>query len=291
MFDYRIDTFLMAAKTLNFTKAANQLHITQPAVSMHIHQLEDEYQTKFFIQDGKHLQLTENGKQFYQVALRMKNDDHHLRQHFIQNKGITELNFGCTLTISDYCLQDSLKKLWQTYPQLHLNLYVGNTQNLLEKIKDGTLDFAIVEGFFSKDLYDHSIFSKQEYIPVCAKDHVFSKEIQSIKDLKKEPLLLREQGSGTREILERVLTFHNLSLNEFNIIAQIGSLNTIKQCVQQDLGISFFYRPVVQKELQEKNLCQIQIQEKIHHTFSCVWSKTSFFSNTYKEIADILKDC
>lgn len=62
MFDYRIETFLMAAKTLNFTTAAKLLHITQPAVSMHIHQLEKEYQTTFFEQKGKQLYLTETEK-------------------------------------------------------------------------------------------------------------------------------------------------------------------------------------------------------------------------------------
>ncbi|WP_075877624.1 LysR family transcriptional regulator [Merdibacter massiliensis] len=288
MFDYRIETFLAAAKTLNFTAAAKQLHITQPAVSTHIHQLEQEYQTKFFQQAGKQIQLTENGKLFFQVASRMKNDDRHMRQSFLSGKEIIELNFGTTLSIADYCLEKSFQKLWSRYPNLHLCLSVQNTKTLLERIHQGSLDFAIVEGYFSKELYDFIPFQTQAYIPVCHPKHQFLRSINSIQDLRGEPLLIREQGSGTREILERLLSVHELTLQDFQVKAEIGSLHVIKQFVLSDIGISFFYRPVVEQELKENQLKQIMIKEKCSHTFSLVWSKKSIFSLQYKEIGNIL---
>ena len=291
MFDYRIDTFLMAAKTLNFTTAAKLLHITQPAVSMHIHQLEKEYQTTFFEQKGKQLYLTENGKMLFQIASRMKNDDHHMRQHFLKQETITELNFGTTLTISDYCISSSLKRLWKKYPHLHLRLIVGNTATLLDKINQGILDFAIVEGYFSKELYDSIDFETQEYIPICHPQHCFQREAGCLHDLADEPLLIREEGSGTREFLERILSFNAMTLQDFQNVGEIGSLNTLKQCVMADMGISFVYRPVAAKEIAAGKLRQIMIREKFYHTFSCVWSKTSMFAKQYQGIAqDLLKN-
>lgn len=111
MLDYRVETFLTAAKTLNYTTAAKLLHITQPAVSTHIRQLEEEYQTKLFEQKGKQLYLTENGHLFFQLASRMKNDDHHMRQHFLSDAAFQELSFGTTLTIADYCMKEPLTRL------------------------------------------------------------------------------------------------------------------------------------------------------------------------------------
>ncbi len=290
MFDFRMETFLVAAKTLNFTAAAKELHITQPAVSMHIHQLEEDYQTKFFEHKGKQIHLTENGKLLFQVASRMKNDDQHMRQHFQSKKEITELNFGTTLSIADFCLQHSLKKLWTLYPNFHLRLFVQNTETLLERIHQGSLDFAIVEGYYSKELYDSISFQTQEYLAVCHPSHVFSNPVSNIHDLCGEPLLIREEGSGTREILERMLSLHELTLQDFQVLAEIGSLHVIKECVRSDIGISFFYRPVVEEELKQGTLKQIMIEEQFHHTFSCVWSKQSIFAKQYQQIGMLLTE-
>ena len=290
MFDYRIETFLAAAKTLNFTVAAKELHITQPAVSTHIHQLEQEYGTKFFKQKGKQIFLTENGKLFFQVASRMKNDDQHMRQKFHSKREITELNFGTTLSVADFCLRHTLNKLWKIYPNLHLRLSVQNTETLLERIHQGSLDFAIVEGYYSKETYDFMTFQTQEYVAVCHPQHSFASNVLSIHDLCGEPLLIREEGSGTREILERMLSLHELSLHDFKVLAEIGSLHVIKECVLSDVGISFFYLPVVEEELKQGKLKQIKIREQFHHTFSCVWSKESIFAQQYRQIALLLRE-
>ena len=197
MLDYRVETFLTAAKTLNYTTAAKLLHITQPAVSTHIRQLEEEYQTKLFEQKGKQLNLTENGHLFFQLASRMKNDDHHMRQHFLSDAAFQELSFGTTLTIADYCMKEPLMRLWKQFPNLRLRLTVQNTDVLLDQIQCGQLDLAIVEGYVPKEAFDHALFQSQEYIAVCHPDHVFSREVRSLQDLCGEPLFIREPGSGT----------------------------------------------------------------------------------------------
>lgn len=290
MFDHRIETFLVAATTLNFTTAAKHLFITQPAVSTHIHQLEEEYQTKFFKQVGKQVQLTENGKLFFEVASRMKNDDRHMRQSFATTANQFEFNFGTTHSIADYCLQNPLQKLWKTYPNLHLSLSVQNTKTLLKRIQQGTLDFAIIEGYYSKDVFDSIPFQTQDYIPVCHPSHQFLRPISSIQDLRGEPLLIREKGSGTRETLERFLSANELDLQDFHVKAEIESLQILKQCVEADIGITFFFRPVIQKELNNHTLKQIHIKETLCHTFSYVWAKQSVFAKQYQKIGMILSD-
>ena len=264
MLDYRVETFLTAAKTLNYTTAAKLLHITQPAVSTHIRQLEEEYQTKLFEQKGKQLNLTENGHLFFQLASRMKNDDHHMRQHFLSDAAFQELSFGTTLTIADYCMKEPLMRLWKQFPNLRLRLTVQNTDVLLDQIQCGQLDLAIVEGYVPKEAFDHALFQTQEYIAVCHPDHVFSREVRSLQDLCGEPLFIREPGSGTRAVLEHTLSMQELSLQDFLIVGEIGSLHTIKQCVLADLGLAFFYRPVVERELRDGGCARCRSESGSH---------------------------
>lgn len=288
MLDYRVETFLTAAKTLNYTTAAKLLHITQPAVSTHIRQLEEEYQTKLFEQKGKQLNLTENGHLFFQLASRMKNDDHHMRQHFLSDAAFQELSFGTTLTIADYCMKEPLMRLWKQFPNLRLRLTVQNTDVLLDQIQCGQLDLAIVEGYVPKEAFDHALFQTQEYIAVCHPDHVFSREVRSLQDLCGEPLFIREPGSGTRAVLEHALSMQELSLQDFLIVGEIGSLHTIKQCVLADLGLAFFYRPVVERELRDGRLRQVPLRERITHTFTFVWAKDSMFADPYRRLCALL---
>lgn len=288
MLDYRVETFLTAAKTLNFTAAAKQLHITQPAVSTHIRQLEEDYQTKLFEQKGKQLTLTANGRRLFQIASRMKNDDHHLRQQFLSDPAIKELSFGTTLTIADYCIQDSLRRLLEAYPGLHFQMMVQNTDVLLEKIRFGELDLAIVEGYFAKDAFDHVHFQTQEFVAVSHPNHPFQTDVTSLHDLCGEPLFIREQGSGTRAVLEHALSSYALSLRDFKVVGEIGSLHTIKQCVQADLGLAFFYRSVVEDELRQGSLRQLPLKEQMRHSFSFVWAKGSVFAQQYRELCALL---
>ena len=193
-----------------------------------------------------------------------------------------------TLTIADYCMKEPLMRLWKQFPNLRLRLTVQNTDVLLDQIQCGQLDLAIVEGYVPKEAFDHALFQTQEYIAVCHPDHVFSREVRSLQDLCGEPLFIREPGSGTRAVLEHALSMQELSLQDFLIVGEIGSLHTIKQCVLADLGLAFFYRPVVERELRDGRLRQVPLRERITHTFSFVWAKDSMFAEPYRTLCALL---
>ena len=290
MLDFRVETFLVVCQTMNFTRAAELLHITQPAVSQHIHTLEERYATKLFQYQGKQLQLTESGRLFLRTAVTMHHDALHLKEAIHQQGLRHRLRFGATLTIGEYIMPQPLLQLLEQKPELQLRMLVANTQELLGLLDQGELDFAIVEGYFDQQAYDSRTYCTQRYLPVCAPQYSFSRPIHQLKDLLEEHLLVREPGSGTRNVLERALEARNLSVSSFHRITELGSLNVIRSLVCAGAGISFFYQPVVQKELATGQLREIPLEDcAISHDFSFLWRKGSIFSQQYLTIFQLLQ--
>ena len=289
MLDFRVETFLAVCQTMNFTRAAEQLHITQPAVSQHIHALEEQYSTKLFRSQGKQLQLTESGRLFLRTAAAMHHDDLQLREALHQENTRRRLRFGATLTIGEYIMPGPLHRLLEREPDIQLYMLTANTQELLKLLDQGELDFAIVEGYFDKQAYDSLVYCTQRYIPVCSAEHPFSHPVRRLEDLLEERLLVREPGSGTRNVLERALEVRNLSVRNFRRVTELGSLNLIKSLVCAGAGISFFYQPVVQQELEAGKLREIPLEDcSIYHDFTFLWRRGSLFAADYREIYSLL---
>lgn len=289
--DFRMDTFLIVCRLLNLTKAAEQLNITQPAVTQHIHYLENYYDCKLITYEGKKMYLTNAGKLLYEAAVTMKHDDMFLKENM---KGINSwkkrLRFGATLTIGEFVMAEHLNEYLTLYPDIEIEMFIGNTSELLEKLKLNEIDFALIEGNFPKNEFDYLVYSKEKFIPVCKWDFRFKNNPRKLRDLLSERIIVRENGSGTREILEKNLEARNLSFNDFNHVAQIGGMAAIKSLVESGCGVTFLYEPAVKKEISDGILMEIQLDDfQVVHDFSFVWNKGSIFSDNYQEICNLLK--
>lgn len=292
MMDFRMETFLAACRFMNFTKAAKSLNMTQPAVSQHIRYLEDFYQAKLIEFHGKKMYLTEAGTILYQAAVTMENDDHYLINEL---KNLAEkkkqLIFGATLTIGEFVIAGSLSNYLNHDPDVEIRMMIGNTTELLEKLDLGEIDFAIVEGNFNKKNYESLLYSQERYIPVCGKNHLFQKNPEQLSDLLTERIIIREKGSGTREILEKNLESRNLSVEDFRYVTEIGGMNAIKCLVESGCGITFLYEAAVEKEVSNGNLREIRLEDfDVRHDFTFIWNKGSVFSDRYREIFNHFKE-
>ncbi len=287
MLDFRIDTFLCVCKEMNFTHAAEKLNITQPAVSQHIKYLEKEYNTKLFIQNGKKLILTDAGNLLYKKINQMKNDEDRLKASLKDSEHESHtLSFGVTMTIGEYAISAPISRFIKEHPASNIEIHFGNTKELLKNLQDGIIDFALVEGYFPENIYKTLVFKTEEFIPVCAYDHKFIKRPLKLKDLFDERLLVREQGSGTRNILERVLAIQNYDITDFPHYIQVENMHTINQLLIADCGISFLYKAAVRKELEDNLIRQIPLKDfDIKHDFTFIWPKDSIFT------MDIEKSC
>ena len=288
MLDFRIDTFLTVCEYMNFTKAAQILCITQPAVSQHIKYLEKTYDTKLFEYEGKKINLTKSGKIFYQTATTMKHDEVYLKEKISQEKlRIKSIKFGATLTIGEFILPPKLHKFLNKNKNMKITMIVDNTKELLNKLEHGNIDFALVEGYFIKSEYDFVVYSKQKYICVAGKNYKLKKQPHILEDLLEETLIIREIGSGTRDIFEKNLERQNLTLNDFNKVVEIGNINAIKHLVENNNGITSLYEIAVKDELERGTLKKIEIDDlQKNHDFYFIWRKNSAFENLYRELVD-----
>lgn len=286
MLDFRMDTFLAVCRHMNFTRAAEELHITQPGVSKHIRQLEEYYRARLFAYEGKKLRLTEAGRLLFNAAVTMKHDDLHLhRQLQSLSDNSRRLRFGATLTVGNYEMPQALARYLTRHPEAQVSMEVANTRELLWKIDEGQLDFAVVEGFFEKSRYDFLPYSTEPFVAVCSTGYPFARPVCRLEELLGERLIVREPGSGTRSILEKYLELHDLSVQDFGLVMEISSLDAIKSLTMAGCGITFLYEAAVRRELSEGSLRVIPLEDfRYTHDFTFLWRKNSVFPGYYREL-------
>lgn len=292
MFDYRLETFICVCKHLNYTKASEELNITQPAVSQHIHSLEDSYKVKLFTYDKKRLQLTQEGILLLNAATTMKHDDIHLREKLLQVQNYkNELTFGSTFSVCEYILPQHIANYLINNPDTNVKMVVANTKQLIERINLGEIDFALIEGNFSKSEFDSLLYSKENYIAVCGNDYKFKNDVTSFEDLIDEKIILREVGSGTRDIINKFAQEKNIEIDDFVNYIEIGNINTIKYLVKHNLGISFLYEATVKEELKNHELKKIDLNDfNIAHDITFIWRKNSIFKEHYIALYNELRN-
>ncbi len=288
MLDYRYSTFLTLCNLKSYTKTAEQLHMTQPAVTQHIKFLEGQYGGKLFSYKGRVLALTERGRRLRDFALRMSADSNHLKTMLVGDSlSKRQLNFGATLTIGEFVLPKIIRRLLIEYPDLHINMPVDNTKVLLDKLRSGGIDFALVEGFFDRAEYGYRLFSQEEYIAVSSHAHPLAGRAITLNDILDQRIILREAGSGTRDIFQSILHEFNLTIKSFERVCEIGNMSAIKRLVKEGLGITFLYKAAVEEELLQGELKELTIQNfSVSREFNLVYLKDSLHKGEYLDWCD-----
>lgn len=286
MLDYRAYTFLEVCRQRSYTRAAEGLHISQPAVSQHIRQLEQQYGCTLFTKAGRGIEPTPAGEELFCALGAMANDEERLQRELSslnENAAVrAPLRFGCTRTVADYVAPRILAKHLACRPDDQILMQVENTAELLNQIEAGAIDFALVEGSFDRARFDHVVFSCEPYIAIAR--HVLG--ATRLEDLLGQRIILREPGSGTREILERYLAVRNLSVRDFAGIIELASIPAIKACVRAGAGISFLYRAAVESELAHRELADVTPADvSIEHHFELIWQRGSLFADRYRALA------
>ena len=302
MLDQRIYTFLAVCENMNYTRAAEVLHITQPAVSHQIKSLENQYGVQLFVYENKRLTLTPAGSLLLRSAVTISNDEKLTSEQITRSsQRRLSLRFGTTLTIADFAIFKPLSAYIQNHPDTDIRMLVANTDELLRQLRSCETHFALVEGYFDRLEFDSITFRTEPFTAVCAAGHRFvsngadvnvrcvgtrqTPAPMSVKDLLGESLLVREPGSGTRDIFEKNLEAMNLSLSQFARITEIGSMHVILKLVAADLGISFMYRAAAQEFIDSGLLREIPLDDfHVTHDFAFIWNKGSIFADTYRQI-------
>lgn len=286
MLDFRMDTFLAVCQYMNYTRAAEALNITQPAVSQHIRWLEEQYEAPLFTYANKRLSLTREGELLRGMALTVKHDEQMLRRRIHDpGPGAHRLVFGVTPTVGMSLIPEPLARYHQMYPDAPISMRVSNTESLCTALDQGELDFAIVEGYFCKSDYDSLLYRREPYLAVCGAEYRFEREPRVLSDLLGETLVVREPGSGNREIIRRALSRENRTVQDFRSIIQVSDMNVLKQLLLLGCGVGFLYQAAAQPQLKQGLLRAIPLEDfQESHDITFLWRKGSVFAQRYQQL-------
>lgn len=279
MLDKRYQTLITLAETQSFTKTAAQLFITQPAVSQQITSLESELNFALVTREHNRIKLTPAGIKLAQFAKQMDLESRKVINSL--KTGTEHLKMGCTLSLSSTILPKFIPQL-STRTNV-VTTKINNTQHILQNIRDGKVDFGLIEGNFNKEEFDSFFVQKENFICVASNNI----GANTIEDLFDQTLLLREPGSGSRNIFENWLATQNYRISDFQNVIEIASPSAIVELLKQGQGVSFMYQSLVIRELKSEQLKKLDLTGfHVEHPINLVFLKNSYFKETYRKIVE-----
>jgi len=292
MLDQRAITFLSVCRNKSYTKASEELCITQPAVTQHIKSLEKEYGSKFIEYKNRELKLTKAGELFYRYAENAKANEATISQKLREiNNQLKKLEFAATLTIGEFTLAPILGDFIRAFHEYEITMHIDNTERVLEMLRKGEISFALVEGLFNKAEFDTKLYKKGKFILTAPTDHPLTlRQSIVLDDLKNETIIVREKGSGSREVLERGLFDKNYTLENFKRIIEIGNVNVIKNMVRSGIGLSFMYKDAALEEIGKGNIVELHVSDfVIEREFNFIYLKNSIMENEIGRFFEFFK--
>lgn len=260
--DYRDTVFISVAENLSFSKAAGALNISQPAVTRHIKELEERYQTSLFERKGNKIGLTKGGERLYkaltQIAQQYRDLEFEMGQ--MNDHIVGEFKIGASSTISQYLIPRVIASFHKRFPKIQIFLINGNSFEMEKLLLENQIDMALVENSSSQAGIRYKHFLDDELIVVTGANSVYARRDSIRKEqLAQYPIVLREQGSGTLEVIKDALQGQNFDFETLNAHIHLGSTESIKNFLLDFDGLAIVSEKAVKTELALKTLVKINV--------------------------------
>ena len=260
MFDFRLQIFYTVAKRLNFTRAANELFITQPAVTKHIKELESQFKVSLFERSGnKKIILTPAGETLLQYTSQLLNVYRELEydMNMLVNEHNGVLHIGASTTVAQYIISPILAQFHKKFKDIQVLLITGNTEDIEQALLNKTIEIGIIEGIARNPQIKYEEYLKDELVLVSAVNNsLINKSTVKPDELKNYPMLLREPGSGTLDVIAHALKPHQIKLSDLQVEMQLGGTESIKSYLLHSNCLAFLSIHSILKEL-KNNECRI----------------------------------
>ena len=259
----KIAVFVSAAETLTFSETAKQLHMSQPTVSHHIKTLEQELGAVLFTRTATGPQLTEAGRLLLPWARRLLHDTHDMQAMMssIQVDVVGELVIACSTTAGKYVLPQLAARFRQRFPSVRVRILACTAEDVTVRLLEGTEHL----GVLSREVMDAGLESQEflrDKITLIVPAHhrwAFRKAIDP-SELLEEPLILREEASGTRRVVLSELAKHDIGLDDLNIFMELGNAEAIVRTVAAGYGIGFVSNLASACPLERGNVVNLEVE-------------------------------
>ena len=261
MIDPKVKTLLSIVKEGSYSKAAHALALSQPATSYHIKQLEQEYNIKIFYNNQKKLILTPEGEILVQYAGRLENMElnaRHALEDYRQN--VRHVTVGITPSIGESLIGRVFASYCSLHPKTNVSIMTDTMEQLCASLESYEVDFAIVDGSPQLKHCQTQQMDTDHLCAVMAPEHPLArKKSVSLKDLKKERLILRRGEAGTRRLFESSLTGRMESIRNFDVRLELDNINAIKELVAANLGVTIIANSACREETADGTLVALPI--------------------------------
>lgn len=287
MADRRLQVFHTVAKLLSFTKAAETLHMTQPAVTFQVRQLEEHFNTRLFDRTHNRISLTEAGKRVFEYGDRIfelyAEMENAVRELTGEVSGV--LIIGASTTIAEYMLPSLLGDFKTKYPDVNVRLKVSNTDGIVSMVENNVIDLGVVEAPVNNRNLIVDLCRVDQLVAIVPPNHPLARLNKISPDvLLQHPFICREEGSGTREVINEYLTEQGINPAELDMIMELGSPESIKGAVEAGIGITILSRATLAKELKLGTLVEVPLNPPLERPFSFVHQKQKFKQRAMDEL-------
>ncbi len=290
----QLEIFRVVAEKKSFSEAARTLHISQPAISMQIQAMEEYYGTKLLDRTTKRVTLTPAGEILYEYSLRLLSLFNSAQRDISQAASIIKgkLVLGASLTIGGHVLPPLLNAFYRQYPEASITMEIMNTEKVLERVTALTLDLGFVEGEVITDELHIETLARDELVVVVAANHLLATRKQlSLEEVTALPLVMREPGSGTRQVMEERLQAVGFDPRDLNVVMELGSTEAVKGAVEAGLGAAILSKWTVRREIKWGVFKQLTIENlPIHRDFSVVLNIHKFRSPATQAFLQFCRD-
>lgn len=256
----QLKAFYYAARCGSITLAAERLYVTQPAVSMQIKALEDQYSVQLFLRGKKKLELTDMGKRLFQSASKIFGLVAEAEQLLCQaSESVVEvLRIGSTKTLVRYVLAPHIARFRELFPRVQIHIDEGSSQEMVWSVLEKRNDLAIAGRVPYDGRLDVLPYAQHEVVLLVAPSHrLWAKEKVSVEDLRGENVILREKGSGTRHLVEKILDGTDIVGSAY---IESGNVDFIKELVRTGNGITMLARMGVDQDVSSGRLRIVPIE-------------------------------
>jgi DNA-binding transcriptional LysR family regulator len=293
MADRRLQVFHTVARLLSFTKAAETLHMTQPAVTFQVRQLEEYFNTRLFDRTHNRISLTDAGERVYQYADRIfelyTDMENSVREMTGEIRGA--LTIGASTTIAEYMLPSLLGDFGNRYPEVTIHLRVSNSDGIVTMVENNSIDLGVVEAPVGNKNLVVEVCRMDQLVAIVPPNHdLEGRESVEFSELLKYPFICREEGSGTREVINEYMAKHLKSCDTgLNVTMELGSPEAVKGAVEAGMGVSVVSRATIHKELKLNTLSAISLEPQMERPFSFVHQKQKFRLRVMEELLEFAR--
>lgn len=281
--------FVAVCAENNMTKAAAKLQIAQPAVSIAVKELEEYYGIALFDRISRRIYLTDMGRNFLEYAAHIVSLFDDMEKNIRQWERSATLRIGASITVGAHLMPRYVDAFYKAHPQSRIDVFIGSSDIIEKRILHNDLDFALIEGTVHSDRIFCDTYMKDRLAVICGpNDPLCKKEPVQIDQLLSRPLLLRETGSGTRELFDHVLASLEYT---YTPAWESTSTEALINAAGKGLGVAIIPYILAQEKLKAGDIVELQVEDlRLDRGLHIIYHKNKLLPNLAKAFIEMCRD-